>query len=455
LLRRAAPVFVFSLALLVPFAAALAKGELPISDAALFEYYGRAMAHGSRLYLDLWDNKLPSIYAANAVLQILFGGRYVLHALAEAAVAAASVALFAFVLRRNGVRGWAPAALVLALVLTVPPQSLDSVEGFALAAILLAYALWFANRTVAAGIALALATTFWLPAILMLIPLLDRDRDARRRVTLVAATAGALAAYAAAMVVAFGAPAVAELVRSWGRYAAQSFGARPASAGRLGVLEPAAYALVTSGAGVLLAALAAVVRKPRSAAERFALVWTACALVAAVAQGNFFAHYFVPLLAPCVFAIAVFGAGDRATLRRAVFAAIALAFAWRTVAFEVRAVPGLRAEAHEKRLLAERVRELAGPGATIEVDPYEPAFFLAAGAVGEDRFGLVPPRVRPASRPGRAAPAVLMHLDAASEAAPDGSAVICERAYGWTIAVPRGAPAALAARCRALGNGAR
>ena len=372
------------------------------------------MAHGSRLYLDLWDNKLPSIYIANAALQLLFGGRYVLHALAEGAVATAAVALFAFVLRRNGVRGWAPAALVFALVLTVPPQSLDSVEGFALALILLAYALWFTNRTVAAGIALGLATTFWLPSILMLIPLLDRDREGRRRAALLAAAAGTLALYAAAMVVAFGAPAVAELARSWGRYAVQSAGGRAAPAGgRLGPLEPIAYALVTSGAGVLLAALAAVARKPRSAAERFALVWTACAFVAALALGNFFAHYFIPLLAPCIFAIAVFGIGGRATFRRALFAAVALAFAVRTIGFDAHALPGLRAEAHEKRLLADDVRMLAGPGATLDVEPYEPAFFLGADAVPDDRFGLVPPRVRPAQRPAPAAPAVLMHLDAA------------------------------------------
>ncbi len=43
-------------AVLIPFVAALWKVEPPFADDALFEYYGRAIVHGTRLYVDLWDS---------------------------------------------------------------------------------------------------------------------------------------------------------------------------------------------------------------------------------------------------------------------------------------------------------------------------------------------------------------------------------------------------------------
>ena len=449
---RSASRVLFAVALLVPVAAALAKGEIPVSDAALFEYYGRAMLRGNRLYLDLWDNKLPSIYALNAGLQALFGGRYLVHTLVEAAVTACSTGLFAFVLIRNEIRSWAPAALAFALFASIPPPSFDSVENFALFLILLAYALWFSRRTVPAGVALALAATFWLPALLMVIPLLDRERERRRQIALIAGTACTLAVYAVLMVAVFGAPAIAELMRSWVAYGANSFGGRARAGGRLGIFAPVLNGLITSGAGFLVALVAAVAAKPRDPVRRFALVWTLCALAGAVALGNFYAHYFIPALAPCIFAIAAFAGERRATFRGVLFGALALFFAVRLIGSDARAIPQARTGAHTKRIVGELVRAVGGDHAVIDVDPYEPAVFLAADADGEDRFGLVPPNVRPPQRPNRAAPAALARLDAEALAPPEAGARACAHFAGWTIFVPRGARPDVVARCRALAH---
>jgi len=451
-MRRTPSALIFALAIAVPFGAAFLKGEIPTSDAALFEYYGRAIDHGSRLYIDVWDNKLPSIYLANAVLQALFGSYYRLHVLAEAAVAAASVALFARLLVRSGVAAWGIASLALAVLLTVLPLQIDSVENFALPLMLLAFVL--AGETawgrVAAGVALALATTFWLPSLLLLLPLLDRERSVRGRVTLIATAGCTLLVYVGAMLAAFGMPAIAELARSWVAYANMSFAGRARAEGRFGVLVPILTGLVRSGAGLLLASVAAVVRAPRDERERFALIWSGSTLLGALALGNFYEHYFIPLLPASIYTIAVFGTGRRVTVRRIALGAVALYFVWRTVTFDAGAIPASRADAHEKRLTAARVREVAGAGAVIDVDPYEPTIYLNAGAVGEDRFALVPRRIRPPAPPPPATAVVLTRFDADAERAFDARLPTCARiGLNWRIQLLPNAPAAVAARCRA------
>ncbi len=450
-MRRTPSALIFALALAVPFGAAFLKGEIPTSDAALFEYYGRAIDHGSRLYLDVWDNKLPSIYLANAVLQALFGSYYRVHVLAEAAVAASSIALFARLLVRSRVAAWAPASLALALLLSVLPLQLDSVENFALPLILIAYllALEAAWGTLAAGIAIALATTFWLPSLLLLVPLLDRERSVRGRVTLILAAACTLIVYVGAMLAVFGLPAIAELARSWVAYANMSFGGRARAEGRFGVLAPIFAGLVRSGAGLMLAAVAAVVRRPRDQRERFALVWTGCALFGALALGNFYEHYFIPLLPASIYALAVFGTAHGVRVQRVAFGAVALFFVWRTVTFDVGAIPASRADAHEKRLAAAHVRAIAGNGAVIDVDPYEPTIYLNAGAVGQDRFSLVPAPIRPPAPRPPATAVVLARFDADAERAFDPRLPTCARVgANWRIQLLPGAPPVVAARCR-------
>src|ERR1700694_4829998 len=88
----------------------------PTSDSAYFEFVGREMAHGARLYRDVWDNKLPSIYLTNALWQMILGEQYRLHIAAEIAIQALSAIMFALLLRTMNVRYWAAATLAFVVL---------------------------------------------------------------------------------------------------------------------------------------------------------------------------------------------------------------------------------------------------------------------------------------------------------------------------------------------------
>src|ERR1700732_1363717 len=103
----------------------------PSDDPALFEYYGWAMLHGQRLYADLLDVKPPSIYVVNELWQWLFGENYALHTYAEAAVAAATIALFALLLRRWKIRACALGTFLFAVFFTLPLREFDFAEQYA------------------------------------------------------------------------------------------------------------------------------------------------------------------------------------------------------------------------------------------------------------------------------------------------------------------------------------
>jgi hypothetical protein len=421
-------------AVLIPFVAALWKVEPPVSDDALFEYYGRAISHGSRLYVDLWDHHLPGIYLVNAALQQLFATRYVMHALGQAIFDAASVLLFAYILRRNDVRLWVPATLAFSVVISVVPNSLNTVENVALPFQLLAFALWSDGRRVASAVALAIATTFWILGAALLIALLFGGRSTtKERIVMAAAFFGTLVVYAAVLLGWFGAHEVGTLVHSWAPYAASNAAVTSTFRGPLGAVAVLYHGLVGTGIGILLAALAAVVRKPATPAQRFALVWLGCALVAAVAPGSFYAHYFIPAIPPCIFAIAAFGVDRRVTVRRVAFGAVAVFFAFRTVGSMLHTTPLVQAESHDQAAVGERVRAVSGAGTVIRTDDYAPAIYLAADAVGQDAFSLVPSGSHPAEgRPSTNA-VLLVHRDSVGGFAVPRGAVDCGHYGKWSL----------------------
>jgi hypothetical protein len=439
-----------AVALAIPLLAAAFKAVPPLSDAALFEYFGRAMLRGSRLYTDLWDSKLPGIYLANAAMQLLFGTNYRLHAIAEGALDTASVGLFAALLRRCGVVWWAWCALVLAVLLGVLPNSLDSVENVALPLLLLACVLFFSARPAFAAGALALAGAIWLPAVLLLVPMLAAADGARERMRLGGWYLGGAVLLGAAFVASAGVPAAAELVRSWMPYVSRSYAHYRSP---LETLKAVSYGLVASGAGIVIALLLAFVRAPRDRTERFALLWAACMLLAAVAPGNFFDHYFLPALPACIFAAAVLARRETVRWRVTAGAALALYFVFRSTVWEVRAAPRMRADAAERVAIGERVRAVAGERAVIDTEPYEPGIALASDAVPEDRFGLLPVRYRPATRPPPREPVVIVvmpHTGRADDLVAAEAARPCASVGGWTIYVTRNADAPARARCAAL-----
>jgi hypothetical protein len=435
------------LAVLIPFVAALWKVEPPFSDDALFEYYGRAIAHGSRLYVDLWDNKLPGVYVVNAALQALFDSRYVAHALAQAVFDAASVLLFAFILRRNAVALWVPAVVAFSVFASVLPPTFNTVENFALPFQLLAFALWSDGRRTAAGAALAIAATFWIPGAVLLIALLVGERETRARVLAAAGFVGMLIVYAVALVGWFGVREIADLVQSWGPYAATNAGGRTHAGGRLGAASAAYHGLVGSGMGILLALLAAVVRKPTTPVGRLALVWLACALVAATAPGSFYSHYFIPAIPPCILAIAAFGVDRRVTAQRAVFGLVAAFFAVQTAGSAVRDTSFTRVRAREQAALGERIRAIAGPHAVVVIDDYAPAIYLAADAVGGDAASLVPPGLRPAAPRPSTRPVLLVLSGSAVPFAVPRGALECGRFGAWSLYALSEAGAQVRARC--------
>jgi hypothetical protein len=436
-----------TLAVLIPFVAALWKVEPPFADDAFFEYYGRAIAHGSRLYVDLWDNKLPGVYLVNAVLQSLFDAHYVVHAVAQAAFDAASVLLFAFILRRNGIALWAPAALAFSVFVSVLPPSFNTVENFALPFQLLAVALWLDGRRVAAGAALAIAATFWIPGAVLLAAMLAAERSTKARVLVAAGFAGMLIVFAVAVPAWFGVPEIADVVRSWGPYAASNAGGRTHAGGRLGAVSAAYHGLVGSGLGLLLALLAAVARKRTTPVQRFALVWLACALVAASAPGSFYSHYFIPAIPPCILAIAAFGADRRVTVQRAAFGVVVLFFAVQTAGSAVRYTALTRAYAREQAAIGERVRAIAGAHAVVSIDDYAPAIYLAADAVGEDAASLVPRGLRSWAPSLSRLPVLLVHGESATPFAVPHGAVDCGRFGTWSLYALSEAGAQVRARC--------
>jgi hypothetical protein len=199
--------------------------------------------------------------------------------------------------------------------------------------------------------------------------------------------------------------------------------------------------------GILLALLAAVVRKPTTPVHRLALVWLACALVAAIAPGSFYDHYFIPAIPPCILAIAAFGVDRRVTVQRAAFGVLALFFAVQTVSSGVRNTSLTRLHAHEQAAVGERVRAIAGTHAVVSIDDYAPAIYLAADAVGRDAASLVPSGLRSWTPTRSTNPVLFVHSESAAPFAVPRGALACGRYGTWSLyALPEAGPQ-VRARC--------
>src|ERR1700724_2343161 len=92
----------------------------PVNDPALFEYFGREMLHGQRLYADLLDVKPPSIFIVNELWQRRFSDDYALQTSAEAAVTIAAIALPPLLLRRWKIEAWPHGTFLFALSFSLP-----------------------------------------------------------------------------------------------------------------------------------------------------------------------------------------------------------------------------------------------------------------------------------------------------------------------------------------------
>jgi hypothetical protein len=357
----------------------------PVWDAALWEYAGNTIAHGGALYRDVWDNKLPGIYYLNALFELLLPGRYLVHEAIAVAINLMSIACFAALLRAERVRGWAPAAAAFAAVLCLPAPQLDMPEYVALALILSAYLLWRGGRPATAGIALALATSFWLQSALAVVPLLLRAQPAFGRRNLLLGFAGAAVALAAAFVAAFGPGRLGELASAWSAYVAHG-GGEGTPLGQ--IPHNVLTGLDASVAGPLLLVAAAFAARPRSELERFVAVWAACMLVAVLPLVQYFDHYFIPLKAPLVAAIWTFAPRVRLSLPRAVVALAALVLFAKSAHFVAVRKATYANEADVSRRAGAAIATHLGANAVLRFEGYEPGVALAAGAALSDRFTL-------------------------------------------------------------------
>ncbi|MDB5093246.1 MAG: hypothetical protein JWO85_1347 [Candidatus Eremiobacteraeota bacterium] len=422
------------------FVSALAVEPFPLEDSALFEYAGRAMSHGQRLYLDVWDNKLPSIFFVNEAWQALFGQRYFLHVAAQTLVNALSVALFAAILLQSRIAGWALASSAFAVLISF--RYFNSSEQYALACILLAYLLALRGNGVGSGIVLALATTFWIPAIVLAIPLLVREKDGPTRWRFALAFGITLGAYAAIMLAAFGGGVVRELVRSWFWYEHHS---RPG--GVTGTRSPfrivsLLYSVaIASAVGPLIALLFLVIRKPRSGTESFALWWSGSALAAAAVNSHLYSQHFLPAIAPLLFAIAAYGFTWSTVRPRIVLALAAGGLAWAWVTYTISDIRSQKTAAADARMVGDRIQRALGTDAVIFSEAYAPEIYLASAASLPDRFAIVAPiaAMQPfiESRSGVRArgPAVVLIRRRPNERPHTGEeSLVCGRAIGsWEI----------------------
>ena len=398
---RAATAAWLALAGIVLIAGFIKAPAFPTNDSALFEFYGRHLLQGQRLYIDLWDNKLPSIYWVNELWQKLFGEQFRLHIGAEMVVNTLAVILFAMLLRRHKLSAWPWATFTFAAVLVLPSAEYNYTEFYALPLILTALLFTF-DRPFLSGVSLACAATFWIPSLLVGLVVLY---PARRLRTLALFVSGVLAfavAYAMILVVIVaGTGTIAALATTWPAYIKQGYEALGLS--RLGFFRSLYDPLIVSGAGFCIMAFLTVIRRPESRTERLAVSWICATLIAAVVPGHPSFHYYIPSVAALMFGIATFAGapfGGWSAIPRVVTALVTLFFlagTARSVATQIRAVTDAAGSA---RRIASCSRDTFGPGAVIYATAYAPELYLAGDAVPGNRYALVDPEMHMTQKTG-------------------------------------------------------
>jgi hypothetical protein len=353
----------------------------PTSDSAYFEFVGRQMLHGAQLYRDVWDNKLPSIYLTNELWQMLMGEQYRLHIAAEIAIQGLSAVLFALLLRTMNVRSWPAATFVFVALFVVLPAGYNQTEQYALPLSLLALLALRKEQPIPCGIALVAAASYWIPAALMVVPVIAWWRA--NPAALVRFFSAACIAAAVAIAAAFaliGAGPLRVLAQSWLLYVTEPGPAH--HIGKLGAAKTISInlrlGLYISGIGVLLPLYAARVRKPQTREQRLALWWSIAALAGAMTSLRFFSHYFFLAIPALIAAIAVFPPRPVRWLNASAVVLSAF-FAVRSAQFMVREVGSDALEYSRIAHATGAIERAIGPGAVIEGDA-EPGLLLAAHA---------------------------------------------------------------------------
>ncbi len=373
------------------------QGSSPIADNAMFSYVGRAILHGHVLYVDVWDNKLPGIYYVNALWQMLFGERYLLHAIAETCVALLSGILLALVLRSFGLRDWLPAPVVLLLLLCLV-LPLNAAEAYALPLLLASILAVRQPLPALSGVLVGIASIFWLPSVLMVVPL-SLLVPRKFWLTLGLGALAPLLAVFGALVWTLHPSGLAMLLRSWTEYVTSppiiAVHHRLPILNRIAALTGALnnlwFGSIAAGAASLIVILLGTMHRPATQAQRFGLCWTAAMLAGTFAGTRFYSHYFIPSLAAMLFTITTFGVKKGRNIAFVLALGFAMYFAILTFR-NVRAI-WIITEARSALVarVAARMQPIVNGRLTLEVDSYRPDLYLALNPKLRGPYEIVAP----------------------------------------------------------------
>jgi hypothetical protein len=375
--------------------------HFPIDDSATFEYYGNAMLHGQRLYVDLWDNKLPGIYFVNAALQLVMPRLYTLHLAVELLLNALSAYLFITILAKHQVKHREIGMLVFLAVITLIPRHLNTSEHYALPLILLSFLLFERDKGFLSAISIALACTFWVPSA---IPAAWFFFRLSTRAKL--AFTGGCALVAGLLILSLSLLTngdIGGLLASWHAYLQSDSGAHSLKAiiGRLH--DSLGDAMITP----LLLALCVWFRKPANRLELDLFGWTICSFVAACVSLRLYAHYFLPLTAPLILLITCLASSfELVDLKRRVWRGLLALAAALMLARSGLAARHIFKTVHgydlEQRSIGAEIRSSGASGMTLEtIGRYAPEIFLSSQARPTSPKGIVASAVASANQEGK------------------------------------------------------
>ncbi len=361
----------------------------PVSDDAFFELVGRQMLHGTHLYTGIWDNKPPAIYLTDELLQFLFGGRYVLHRIAEYLVTLVAIGLFSMIVRHSYPDGCGPATFAYAILVSLPTMAfLNYAPQYAMLPMLLAVLFAMQGRPIVAALAHIFAIAFWPPTLLTSIAVVLWLGDRRRSIVyLVTLVGGAVVAIAIA-IAAFSPVAIHDLLHDMGTY--QEMRTQAGGPIVAEIRSRLAGSLLLTAFAYPLLAFVALLRRPTKRDEVVALVWFCTAMAGALTNLNFSWHYFYPAVAPTIYAIFLFA--ERTVWSRArivtsiAVAVVVLALLPRTLNLSRQFVKGRQAESASGKIVGDAVAAYLGPSDEILVWGYYPEVYLEAGADSTGRY---------------------------------------------------------------------
>jgi hypothetical protein len=374
--------------------------HFPIDDSATFEYYGNAMLHGQKLYLDLWDNKLPSIYFVNAAFQLVMPHLYALHQFFQLTLNVFSAYLFRSILTRREAKYTEIAALIFFTIISLIPRHLNTSEHYALPLILLSFIFFERGKGFVSAICIAFACTFWVPSAIPAAWFLFR-LPTRSKLAFFSGSA-LIAGLLVAILTLLTNGNIGGLLASWHGYLQSDSGVHSLKTfiGRLH--DSLGDAMITP----LILALFVWFRKPTNRFEVDLLGWTLCSFVAACVSLRLYAHYFLPLTAPLLLLIACaassFELGDlkRQPWRGAIalVAALMLIRSGLAARHIFKTVHGYDLE---QRSIGTQINSAGASGMTLEtVGRYAPEIFLSSGLRPTSSTGIVASAVASASQEG-------------------------------------------------------